>query len=206
MKAVKSLAAEDSASFISVTTGCWARLQWSGSPSPVGAKQWKRNGRCESRCKTNANSRFWKIMHTVTLFKIFRNQSGSISSYELQQFETTDNNIPTEVGMLLSVVSDCCNIPTFEALLGKSKSLFLERCRKSNNVCLRALMQSDFLYSSLFFEHYTSILLCDWAIELCSVRLINGVSSQHAFVFYLDSTKLVISALFRSSAVTSVTC
>jgi len=186
MKAVKSLAAEDSASFISVTTGCWARLQWSGSPSPVGAKQWKRNGRCESRCKTNANSRFWKIMHTVTLFKIFRNQSGSISSYELQQFETTDNNIPTEVGMLLSVVSDCCNIPTFEALLRKYKYLFLERCRKANNVWLRALMQSDCLFSSLFFEHYYRILLCDWVIELCSVCLIDGVSSHNACAFYLD--------------------
>jgi len=31
--------------------------------------------------------------------------------------------------------------------------LFLERCRKSKNVWLRALMQSDCLYSSLFFEH-----------------------------------------------------
>ena len=54
-----------------------------------------------------------------------------------------------------------CNIPTFEALLRKYKYLFLERCRKSNNVWLRALMQSDCLYSSLFFEHYNRILLCD---------------------------------------------
>ena len=54
-----------------------------------------------------------------------------------------------------------CNIPTFEALLRKYKYLFLERCRKSNNVWLRALMQSDCLYSSLFFEHYDHILLCD---------------------------------------------
>jgi len=54
-----------------------------------------------------------------------------------------------------------CNIPTFEALLRKYKYLFLERCRKSNNVWLRALMQSDCLYSSLFFEHYNRILLCE---------------------------------------------
>ena len=33
-----------------------------------------------------------------------------------------------------------CNIPTFEALLRKYKYLFLERCRKSNNIWLRALM------------------------------------------------------------------
>jgi len=31
-----------------------------------------------------------------------------------------------------------CNIPTFEALLRKNVFLFLERCRKSNNVWLRA--------------------------------------------------------------------
>ena len=79
-----------------------------------------------------------------------------------------------------------CNIPTFEALLRKHKYLFLERCRKSNNVCLHASMQSDCLYSSLFFEHYNSILLCEWVIELCGVRLIDGVSSHNAFVFYLN--------------------
>jgi len=39
-------------------------------------------------------------------------------------------------------------------LLRKTVYLFLERCRKSNNVWLRALIQSDWLYSSLFFEHY----------------------------------------------------
>jgi len=43
-------------------------------------------------------------------------------------------------------------------------------------------------------------------IELCSVRLIDGVSSHNAFEFYLDSTNLKISALLRSSAATSVTC
>jgi len=31
----------------------------------------------------------------------------------------------------------------------------------TNNLWLRALMQSDCLYSSLFFEHYNRILLCD---------------------------------------------
>ena len=52
-----------------------------------------------------------------------------------------------------------CNIPTFEALLRKYTYLFLERCRKSDNVWLHALVQSDCLYSSLFFEHYNRILL-----------------------------------------------
>ena len=48
-------------------------------------------------------------------------------------------------------------------------------------------MQSDCLYSSLFFEHYNRILLCDWVIELRSARLIDGVSSHNAFACYLDS-------------------
>jgi len=43
-------------------------------------------------------------------------------------------------------------------------------------------------------------------IELCSVRLIDGVSSHNAFAFYLDSPNLGISVLLRSSAVTSVMC
>jgi len=54
-----------------------------------------------------------------------------------------------------------CNIPIFEALLLKSTYLFLERCRKSNNIWLHALMQSNCLYSSTFFEHYNRILLCE---------------------------------------------
>ena len=54
-----------------------------------------------------------------------------------------------------------CNITPFEALLRKYTYLCLERCRKSNNIGLRALMQSDCLYSSLFIEHYNRILLCE---------------------------------------------
>jgi len=43
-------------------------------------------------------------------------------------------------------------------------------------------------------------------IELCSIRLIDGVLCHNAFAFYLDSTNLGICALLRSSVVTSVTC
>jgi len=53
-----------------------------------------------------------------------------------------------------------CNIPAFDALLRKYTYLFLERCRKSNNIWLCALMQSDRLYSSLCFKHCNRILLC----------------------------------------------
>ena len=98
-----------------------------------------------------------------------------------------------------------CDIPTFEALLRKYTYLFLERCRKSN-IWWRALMQSDCLYSSLFFEHCNRILLCECVIELCCIRLIDGVACHNAFVFYLYSSSLGISALLRRSFVTSVTC
>ena len=40
-----------------------------------------------------------------------------------------------------------CNIPTFEALLKRNVYLFLEWCKKSNNVWLRPLLQSGCLYS-----------------------------------------------------------
>ena len=119
-----------------------------------------------------------------------------------------------------------CSIPTVEALLRKNTYLFLERCRKSNNIwlccnlcggvvlivwlttngmCVPALMQSDCLYSSLFFEHYNLILLCEWVLEHCSVCLIDGVSCHNTFTFYLDWTSLGFGALLCSSVVTSVT-
>ena len=47
---------------------------------------------------------------------------------------------------------------------------------------------------------------CEWVIEICSIRLTDGVSCHNAFALYLDSTNLGIGALLRSSAVTSVTC
>jgi len=43
-------------------------------------------------------------------------------------------------------------------------------------------------------------------IDLCNVRLTDGMSNHNAFAFYLHLTNLGISALLRSSAVTSVTC
>ena len=76
-----------------------------------------------------------------------------------------------------------CNIPTFEVLLQKNVYLLLERCRKSDNVWLCTLMQSDYLYSSLFFEHYNRILLCDWVLGCYSVSSFEGVSCHNTFVF-----------------------
>ena len=38
------------------------------------------------------------------------------------------------------------------------------------------------LYSSLFFEHYNRILLCDWVLELCSVFSFEGVHvTMHSY-------------------------
>jgi len=54
-----------------------------------------------------------------------------------------------------------CNIPTFEALLRKNMHLFLERCRRFNNVMVACFDAVRLLYSSLFFEHCNRILLCD---------------------------------------------
>jgi len=97
------------------------------------------------------------------------------------------------------------NIPTFEALLRKNMYLFLERCRKSDNVWLRTLMQSDCLYSSLFFEHCKRILLCDWLLGHCSACSFEGVSCHNAFVRYLASNSLGIGVLLCSSVVPNVT-
>ena len=68
-----------------------------------------------------------------------------------------------------------------ETLLWKNIYHFLERCRNSNNVWLRALMQSDCLNPSLFFEHYNRILLCDWVPGSCSVFSFEGVFMPQNF-------------------------
>jgi len=55
-----------------------------------------------------------------------------------------------------------CNIPKFEALLRQNIHLFLERCRKSNDVivaCFDAVRLFT-VYSSIFFEHCNRILRC----------------------------------------------
>jgi len=53
------------------------------------------------------------------------------------------------------------NIPTFEAVLRKNMHLFLERCRRSINVMVAYFDAVRLFISSLFFEHYNRILLCD---------------------------------------------
>jgi len=77
-----------------------------------------------------------------------------------------------------------CNIPTFETLLWKYMYHFLERCKKSSNVWLCTLMQSDCLYSSVLFEHCNRILLCGWVLIQYSVCL-RVCAYRNTFVLYL---------------------
>jgi len=53
--------------------------------------------------------------------------------------------------------------------------------QNSNNVFLHALMQSDYLYSPLFFEHCNRIWLSDWVLGRCSVCLFEGVCRPQYF-------------------------
>jgi len=76
----------------------------------------------------------------------------------------------------------------------KNVYLFLERCRNSINVWLRPFMQTDCLYSSLFFEHYSRILLCDWVLGRYSVCL-RAHACHSTFVLYLALTRVGPSVL-----------
>jgi len=60
--------------------------------------------------------------------------------------------------------------------------LFLKRCRKSNNVWLRALMQCDCLYSSLFYEHYNHILWTE-SSDIAMLVHLECVTSQDVCTF-----------------------
>ena len=82
-----------------------------------------------------------------------------------------------------------------EALLWKNMYHFLERCRNCNNVWFRALMQSDFLYSSLLFEHCNRILLCDWVLGRCSIFFLRVCACHNTSVLYLALTKVGLSVL-----------
>jgi len=96
---------------------------------------------------------------------------------------------------------------SFEALIRKYKYLFLERCRMSHNMWLRALMQSDCLYSSLFFEPYHTIAF--YSVNECAnIAMCVWLMARHVTLtcIYLDSTSLGIGALICSNVVTSVTC
>jgi len=114
---------------------------------------------CSNVVKNVLFRSFWTPMYASQLWCNFRKSC-------MQRLRVTYTfvcralyNLPWRASICCHQVQ--CNIPTFEALLRKYTYLFLERCRQSNDVSLRALMQSDCLFSSLFFEHYNRILLCE---------------------------------------------
>ena len=80
-------------------------------------------------------------------------------------------------------------------LKSKIQNFFIFQCRTSNNAWLRALMQSDCLYSSLFFEHYHRILLCDWVLGRYSVCWRTCVC-HNTFLLHLALTRVRLSVLF----------
>jgi len=98
-----------------------------------------------------------------------------------------------------------CNIPTFEALLRKYTYLFLERCRKSNNIWLYALMQSDCLYLPYSLNTIIAFYsVNEWSNFAVSVWLM-GVSCHMTQCFRI-LPRLDQFRNWRSSLVTSVTC
>jgi len=65
-------------------------------------------------------------------------------------------------------------------------------------------MQSDYLYSALFFEHYNRILLCDWVLDHCSVSPFEGVYvTMHSYFTWLGLTNLGINVPLCNSVVPS---
>jgi len=115
--------------------------------------------RCSNAVKNALLRYFCTPMHASQLWCNFRKSC-------MQRLRVAHNfgcralyNLPWRASV--SSHQDKCSISTFEALLRKYKYLFLERCRKSNSIWLRALMQSDCSYSFLYFEHYNRILLCE---------------------------------------------
>jgi len=87
-----------------------------------------------------------------------------------------------------------CNVrfPHLRHCKEQTCTCFWKDDRKSNNVWLRALMQSNCLYSSLFFEHYIRILLCDCVLGHCSACSFECVSCHNAFVLFLASNSFGI--------------
>ena len=166
-------------------------------------KQWAYFCRCSDAVKNVRFRSLCKPMYASQLWCYFRKSC-------MQRWRVAYNfgcrtlyNLPWRASVSSHHVQ--CNIPAYEAIIRKYKYLFLERCRKSRNAWLRALMQSDCLNSSLFFEHYNRILLCDWVLGHCSVCSFESVPGHNAVVLCLALTSLGISVLLCSSVVPSVT-
>jgi len=97
------------------------------------------------------------------------------------------------------------NIPIFEAVSRKNMHLFLERRRRSNNVRLRTLTQSDCLFLPCSLNTTTTFYFVTECSDIAVfVRLRVCMSHCHnALVLYLGLTSLGISVPLCSSVVPS---
>ena len=99
-----------------------------------------------------------------------------------------------------------CNIPTFEAVLSRNMNLFLERCRRSNNVMVACFAAAKlfifFLILWTLQPHFTLWL----SAQTLQCLLVWGCTWHNAFVvfvLYLGLTSFGISVPLCSSAVPS---
>ena len=96
-----------------------------------------------------------------------------------------------------------CNSPTFEALLRKNMHLFLERCRKSNNVmvaCFDAVGLFIFVHILWTPQPHFTLWLSARTLQCLFVW---GCACHNAFVLYLGLTSSGINAPLCSSVVPS---
>jgi len=96
-----------------------------------------------------------------------------------------------------------CNIPAFEALLRKNVHLFLERCRRSNNVmvaCFDAVRLFIFFLILWTLQPHFALWLSARTLQCLFVW---WCACHNAFVLYLGLTVLGISVPLSSSVVPS---
>ena len=96
-----------------------------------------------------------------------------------------------------------CNIPTFEALLRQNMCLFLERCRRSNNVMVACFDGVRFFIFFLILWTLKPYFILWPRVRTLQCLFVWGCACHNAFVFYLGLTTLRISVLFCNSVVPS---
>ena len=116
------------------------------------------------------------------------------------EFYTT---CPGERVLVVMIHQVQCNIPTSEAVLRKNTHLFLERCRKSNNVtavCFDAVRLFIFFLILWTLQPHFTLWLSDRTLQCLFVW---GCACHNAFVLYLGLTSVGISVPLCSSVVPS---
>ena len=123
----------------------------------------------------------------------FKNRIGSDS----------ENPLSDHLWLVVMTHQVQCSILTLEAVLRKNMHLFLERCRRSNNVtvaCVGAVrLFIFFLILSRLQPHFT-LRLSDRTLQCFFVW---GCACHNAFALYMGVTSLGISVPLCSSAVPS---